>query len=450
MITLKRSEGWVIKLREKIKNSLTAKIFLWVFFILTICSMVIYSIMMNVIPKHYQVIANDKLETNADYLFSELENVSYDDAVSMIYDFCIQNNSTAMLSGGDKSFVFGNIESDSSTILSTESYMTVIQFDEDKTDYVLSITSISDTADEISLIFMKMLPIVLGVIILISFVSAFICSKVIVRPISEMCNVSKKMAELDMTERCKIKSSDEIAVLSSNLNIMAEKLQQAEEQRRNFFAAVSHELKTPLTILKGQLENMILGYGDYKNHEKYLPETMKAAENIEYLVKEILSISKMENMNLEETTEEVSLIELLNQTIKNMQPIAKEKEIEIHQMISQDIFITVNRNLFIKALSNIIGNAVRHSPCGENVYISQNINVNKKNTLIVENTGVLIPEADLQHMFTPFYRTDKSRNKSTGGSGMGLYIVKTILDLHKMGYRIENKENSVVFYLEIN
>ena len=128
------------------------------------------------------------------------------------------------------------------------------------------------------------------------------------------------MTELDMTWRCDTDRKDEIGVLSSSLNTMAarlqstmeeletanqqltkdvKKFQRLEEQHRNFFAAVSHELKTPLTILKGQLENMILGFGDYQNHDKYLPQALKSAEDIEYLVKEILSITKMETMNID-------------------------------------------------------------------------------------------------------------------------------------------------------
>ena len=123
-----------------------------------------------------------------------------------------------------------------------------------------------------------------------------------------------------MTWRCDTDRGDEIGVLSSSLNTMAARLQSTmeelemanqqltkdvkkfkmlEEQHRNFFAAVSHELKTPLTILKGQLENMILGFGDYQNHDKYLPQALKSAEDIEYLVKEILSITKMETMNID-------------------------------------------------------------------------------------------------------------------------------------------------------
>lgn len=228
-----------------------------------------------------------------------------------------------------------------------------------------------------------------------------------------------------------------------------EKFKTLEEQRRNFFAAVSHELKTPLTILKGQIENMILGCGDYRNHDKYLPEALKASENIECLVNEIIAISKMESMDLRDTLRELSLKQSVSDTVCAVLPLARDKDIRIHQNIGADMVLTVNPNLWNKALSNIIGNAVRHSPKGEEVFISVESS-ESLNALVVENTGAFIPEDDIPHLFTPFYRADKSRSKATGGSGLGLYIVKTILDLHGMNYCIKNTERGTAFFLFLN
>lgn len=453
-------------MRKKIRNSLSAKVFLWVFAMLTICSMLIYGIVMAVIPQRYQIASDGQIESNANKLFSDLEKSSYDEAIKKIYNFCIENNTAATMIGEGESLSFGELNADEME-LATANYTSNIKFVGDSKEYTLVLSSVSKTSNEIFNLFIKLIPAILGMIILISALSAFICSKVIVKPILKISYISKRMAELDMTWECEVKSSDEIGVLSSSLNTMAERLQNAmgelenanvmlkadvekmkqlEEQRRNFFAAVSHELKTPLTILKGQLENMILGYGDYKNYEKYLPQALKATENIEYLVMEILSITKMETMDLNSTLKQYSFSPLLSDVIKDIEPLAEEKEIQIHQNIEEEINVRVNKNMFTKALSNVIGNAVRHSPRREEVFITLERNEDKY-TLVVENTGVSIPEDELQYMFTPFHRTDKSRSKATGGSGLGLYIVKTILDLHEMTYKIKNTEKGVAFYL---
>lgn len=456
-------------MQKRIRNSLSIKVFLWVFSALTICSMLIYGIVLTILPKQYQVTSDNRLDTNTEILVSKLQDMRYEDAVNEIYNFCIQNNSTAILSDDNGALSFGEIKAEELTV-ATSSIVTAVTFLDSETEYALVVSSISKTADVILSIMLRFLPIVFAIILLLSSLSAFICSKVIVSPIAKISQISKRMTLLDMTWKCNIESNDEIGVLASSLNTMAsrlnetmeeltnannqltddvEKFKSLEEQRRNFFAAVSHELKTPLTILKGQIENMILGYGDYQNHEKYLPEALKATEDIEYLVREIISISKMESMDLRDTLQNVSLLSTVNETIEILLPIAKDKNIQIHQNITTDISVPVNRNLWNKALSNIIGNAIRHSPCGEEVFVSLQ-SYEQGNTLVVENTGVFISEADLPYMFTPFYRTDKSRSKATGGSGLGLYIVKTILDLHGMRYSIQNTPKGVAFFLYLN
>lgn len=468
-IILKQSEGWDIELRKKIKSSLSVKVFLWVFSALTICSMLIYAIVLTVLPKQYQVTSDKQLDENTAILVSRLQNMRYEEAVNEIYNFCIQNNSAAILSDDSGALSFGEIKTNE-WVVTTSSIAITVTFTDSKTEYALVISSLSQTADIILSLMLRFLPVVLTIILLLSSLSAFICSRVIVGPIATISRISKRMTSLDMTWKCDVETDDEIGVLASSLNTMASRLQvtmeeltnannqltddvekfkSLEEQRRNFFAAVSHELKTPLTILKGQIENMILGYGDYQNHEKYLPEALKVTEDIEHLVKEIIAISKMESMDLKNTLQEVSLNQTVNDTIQDILPIAQDKDIQIHQNIVTDIVLSVNSNLWNKVLSNIIGNAVRHSPCGENVFISVQ-SCENGNILVIKNTGASISEDDLPHMFTPFYRADKSRNRATGGSGLGLYIVKTILDLHGMTYCIKNAEQGVAFYLYLS
>jgi two-component system sensor histidine kinase VanS len=420
------------------------------------------------VPQSYQLTGSKQFETNAGALFSALENKNYEDGTTLITNFCIENNAVAMLGNEKNSVTFGDFDNIGDDLSTAQTYTTDVTFSEDKASYTLSVISLSKTASELFSLLLRFIPLVLTVILLLSALSALICSRVIVAPIAKISQISKRMTELDMTWRCDTDRKDEIGVLSSSLNTMAARLQSTmeeletanqqltkdvkkfkmlEEQHRNFFAAVSHELKTPLTILKGQLENMILGFGDYQNHDKYLPQVLKSAEDIEYLVKEILSITKMETMNIGSSLETLSLADMISKVVTELQPLAAEKDIAILQNIPEDISVSVNRNLFAKALSNIIGNAIRHSKDGAKVYADFDRDTH---ILVVENTGVFLDEDNLENMFTPFYRADKSRSKATGGSGLGLYIVKTILDLHQMGYQIMNTDKGVAFYLKLN
>lgn len=224
-----------------------------------------------------------------------------------------------------------------------------------------------------------------------------------------------------------------------------EHITELSRQRRNFFAAASHELKTPITILKGQIESMIMGIGSYKDTKKVLPETLKEVENMERLVKEILAISKIEMDGMARKTEQFSISAVLVEVTKSLDPLAVERKIAITQNIVPDIFVCGNQSLIEKALHNIVNNAIRHSPIGAEVFI-----VLTEQKLLVRNTNAAIPVEDLSLIFTPFYRVEKSRNKATGGSGLGLYLVATILELHGLPYRIENVENGVEFSIDLN
>ena len=465
-IILKQSEGWGIELQKRMNNSLSIKVFLWVFFALMICSTLIYGIVLTVLPKQYQINADKQLDSNIEMLVSKVRDMSYDEAVKEIYNFCIENNSAAVLNGEGETLHFGEMKSETYTVASS-SIATNVTFSESEKEYTLVISALAQTSDAMLHFMLRFLPVVFSIILLLSALSAFVCSKVIVTPIAKLSEISKRMISLDKEWKCDVKNNDEIGVLASSLNTMATRLYETmqeltnanqqlnndierfkllEEQRRDFFAAISHELKTPLTILKGQIENMILGYGDYQNHEKYLPEALKATEDIEHLVGEIISISKMESIEINGTLQEISLMKTVDDTVHILMPLAQEKEIHIYQNIKKDIRLRVNDSLWRKALSNILGNAVRHSPNGENVYIELQ---EDEKLLVVENTGIYIPEKDLPNMFHPFYRADKSRSKSTGGSGLGLYIVKKILDLHGMKYSISNTESGVAFSIYI-
>ncbi len=133
-------------MRKKIKNSLSVKVFLWVFSALTICSMLIYGIVLTVIPKQYQVTSDKQLDTNTEILVSKLQDMRYDEAVSEIYNFCIQNNSMAKLSDDNGALTFGEIKSEA-LMVATSSIATTVTFSDSKTEYALVVSSLSKTAD---------------------------------------------------------------------------------------------------------------------------------------------------------------------------------------------------------------------------------------------------------------------------------------------------------------
>lgn len=464
----------------KIRNSLSAKVFLWVLAALTFCSLLIYGIVMIIIPRQYTIYSNDKINGNIDQLSCELEDLEAWEAQEKIADFCRKNHACAILKTGTDSISFGDFTS----ISETEDGFTVsmvLQFSDAPVSSFLTIAATKTTSSELNATFLSLLPIIFLVILLVSVISAWLCSRVIVRPILKISHISKRMAQMDMTWRCEEGHSDELGILAQSLNQMSDKLTEAmeqleetnrqlaqangkleqaneqleqangqlrqeiatvnaiEKQRRDFFAAASHELKTPLTILKGQIESMILEIGKYKDVKRILPETLHEVEEMEQLVKEILSIARLEMNGLSKQPEDVNVQECLQTAVEQLMPLAREKHMVVHTNM-QRVTVWGHALWFQKALHNVVSNAIRHSPRECEVEISLT-----PEKLTVINTGVTLPEEEISDLFTPFYRVEKSRNKKTGGSGLGLYLVKTILSLHQLPFSIANGEDCVIF-----
>jgi two-component system sensor histidine kinase VanS len=336
-------------------------------------------------------------------------------------------------------------------------------FKSDDKTYMLATYANTESVGQVTGIFAKIFPFVLLVINVVSILTAYLYSRFLAKPIIDISNVSKKLTALDMSWRCDVSRADEIGVLAVNLNEMAirldlamkelqtvntrllgdfEREREQERRRRDFFSAISHELKTPVTILRGEIEGMILNVGKFKDRDKYLQEAHKTTESIEKLVREIMTLAKSDTISLK--PEAVKLSELVRDCLHKYVGLAQDKHIEIESSLEDSVTVSADQEQMRTVLSNIIGNAVTHSPEGGHVNISVS-GLDGFVELSVENSGVHIPPDELRQIWEPFYRTDKSRSRDTGGSGLGLYIVKTILDLHKFAYRFENTESGMMF-----
>lgn len=451
---------------KKIRSSLSAKVFLWIGGLLILCSILIYAMVMVFLPQSYMVVAKNQVSGEITRLADILSQTEYTDAEEAIESFCRENRAQVVLGDGTSTTSFGSVSEESVDRGEVLTSALEVTFKDSEKVFALNIIAPVSAGHELTTAFLELLPFLMGVILLISAIGAFLCSRVLVRPVLEISRISSRMAERDMTWDCKVNRKDELGVLADSLNTMSHRLDRAmkeleevnhklredmenitrlSKQRRDFFAAASHELKTPITILKGQMESMIWGIGRYKDTETMLPETLKEVENMERLVKEILAISKIEMNGLAENTEWVPITILLENVLESLLPLAQEREILIHKSIREDASVWGNPSLLEKALHNIIGNAIRHSPEGAKVFITLS-----SSQLLVQNTGITVPDEDLPVLFTPFYRVEKSRNKATGGSGLGLYLVKTILELHELEYGIENGENCVNAFIRFN
>lgn len=196
-----------------------------------------------------------------------------------------------------------------------------------------------------------------------------------------------------------------------------------------FFSAVSHELKTPITILKGHLSGMLQGVGEYRNRDYYLQRSQETAEKMEDMVQELLTVSRMETTPF--TVAKTDLAEQLRLQLAELTELFEAKELELVLDIPEHLYAEVNASLMEKVFRNLLTNALRYTPAGEGDQIRLQLRQQEKSIFFdIENTGVHIPEDALPHIFEAFYRVEQSRSRQMGGSGLGLYIVRMALEQH--------------------
>lgn len=284
----------------------------------------------------------------------------------------------------------------------------------------------------------------------------------ITRPIVRLSGISQKLSELDFSWRCRERRTDEIGTLAHNLDELANRLshsmqelqaandtlrkdvereQQLEQAQRDFFSAVSHELKTPITVMKGQLGGMLDGIGVYADRDKYLARSLTVANQMESLVQELLTVSRMERGG-ELSMIPVELTALIRNCLQNYDELFRQKEQEVVADLPPEIWSVGDPALLKKALGNLLSNAALYSPEGIKIWISAR---KKGNNIIlsVENEGAHIAPEQLPHLFEPFFRSDPSRSRQTGGSGLGLYLVQKIAEQHGGSCQIQNTDRGV-------
>ncbi|ACO86333.1 sensor histidine kinase [Clostridium botulinum] len=473
-------------MRNKLKKSIVYKLFLVTTLLLVISSICTYSIIYMLLPNYYHKYKKMTIENQLDSIVDNVPKLDINNIEEYLGQISFNNNANIVVTDEygnviyftnvlQKGLVtipkkedlshFKNIEKTNTRSVYT-SYRK-IKFYNSEEKYNLYLTAPLQPVSEASKVLFLLIPYIGLVVILISVIGGLIYSKVISKPLISMNKVAKEMAKLDFTKKCTVKGEDEIGELSQSLNdlsnnlrISMEELQRANEQllddiakereiekkRREFIATISHELKTPITILKGQIEGMLSNIGIYKDRDKYLKRNLEVLNDMEYMVKETLEISKLESQGFKPRKEQISLSKIVEECIYNISFIAKRKNIFIDKNINEDLFVRGDSKLLKKVVNNIITNAINHSPESEKVYA--NLHEEKDEIVLkVENTGIYIEENELKEIFKPFYRIEKSRNRKSGGSGLGLYIVKMILDAHNGKYSISNNEKGVEFKL---
>ena len=457
--------------RRNIRESLTARIFLLTLLLLLGAGGLTFGLIAWATPITYVSVVGDRLQVQVNELTDRLALTKLADAGPILDVFVRESGAAVSLASPDgESVDTGSLYVSVTTAVQESDSVSTYTYGADGgraqregaghyvttalSDALIAEVTFADRAETYQLLVVppmrlanqavealnRAAPCLALALLAFSLLCAVGYSRYLARPIVRISSIAGRMAELDFQWKCGETRRDEIGALGRSLDEMAERLSAAlaeleeanaalrgdmerarelERQRLAFFSAASHELKTPVTILKGQLSGMLDGVGVYRDREKYLARSLQVAGRMEALVGELLAVSRMESDGA-----------------------SRREAVELSALTAEKL--AQDAELLGRAVENLLSNAALYSPEGAEIRVTAAAR-GAWAVLTVENTGARIPAEALPHLFEAFYRAEPSRSRATGGSGLGLYLVRMIVERHGGTCRIENSADGVRF-----
>ena len=342
-------------------------------------------------------------------------------------------------------------------------------FDDNRTIFIMSmpIASIHESValSNRFMIYVGSAALVLGAVFM------YFAGKRITSPILSLAALSERMSELDFDARYTADSQDEIGVLGRSMNTLSEKLKETigalktannelqqdieekiriDEARRDFIANVSHELKTPIALIQGYAEGLTEGMAeDPESRDYYCEVIMDEAGKMNKMVKQLLTLTALEFGNDKPVIEQFDLTGLIQGVLSSASILLQQKEAEVEFEPSGPVMVWADEFKIEEVITNYLNNAMNHLNGKRKIKIRLEKHENEV-TVFVFNTGNHIPEEDLDKLWTKFYKVDKAHTREYGGSGIGLSIVKAIMDSHHKACGVRNAEEGVEFWFTLD
>lgn len=322
--------------------------------------------------------------------------------------------------------------------------------------YIYAMASLQPVDEAVQMVQDYYIYIIAFVVVLI-FLASFYYSKQIAKPLLKINDTTKKIAHLDFTEQIPITSKDEIGDLSKNINVLSNKLhshigqleqdiekeRKLENTRKEFISGVSHELKTPLSIMKSCISILKDGVAEHKK-EYYFGAMEREVDKMDTLILDMLELAKFESGTYKMKKDPFYIDTVMDDICEHLSVEIEKKELRVHKNIGP-FEVVANQGRIEQVIVNFITNAIRYTQNKEDIIIST-IDEKDRIKVCIENKGTHIEEEQLDKIWDRFYRVDAARQRSQGGTGLGLAISKNILELHDAEYGAENTEDGVLFY----
>ena len=319
----------------------------------------------------------------------------------------------------------------------------------------------------------RFLMYIMLVMALIGCVFVWYFSKRIANPILELATISKRMADLDFQAKYTSGGKNEIGVLGENFNIMSEKLEQTvselksanyelqkdiekkekmETMRTEFIGNVSHELKTPIALIQGYAEGLKEGISDDpESRAFYCDVIMDEAAKMNKMVQNLLTLNQLELGQEEVSFQRFNVVDLIQGVVQSCEILVQQKEADVRLDTSVPVYVWSDEWKVEQVFRNYFSNALNHLENEKVIDIRVSVDEEKGTARIsVFNTGKQIPKEDIDQIWNKFYKVDKAHTREYGGNGIGLSIVKAIMESFRKEYGVINYNNGVAFWFEVD
>lgn len=276
----------------------------------------------------------------------------------------------------------------------------------------------------------------------LSFIVVYAFTEKLTNPLRQMSNATKAYAKGDFSRRVDVKGRDEFADLCQSFNRMASSLAVMESSRRSFVANVSHELKTPMTTIDGFINGMLDGTIPEEKRDEYLKIVSDEVGRLSRLVTSMLNLSKIEAGELELKLSDFDLSNTAVACLLTFEQMIEKKHIEIKGLENlEKTVVHGDSDMLYQVVYNLIDNAVKFTPDGGNIELSITKNNRGEVDFWIKNSGAGIPPEEIGRIFERFYKVDKSRSYDTRSAGLGLYLCKTIIEMHGGNIYVQSVQN---------
>ena len=309
--------------------------------------------------------------------------------------------------------------------------------------YVLAVTETTELM-EMWRSFIGLFLMTSAIIMLVAIVATSFVSMRHAQPIEEMVRATRAYADGDFAVRISTEDlGEEMGELAASFNSMADSLAETERQRRDFIANVSHELKTPMTTIAGYTDGILDGTIPPDREKQYLQIISDESRRLSRLVRRMLDISQIQSVEMK--TVEFDLCESMRLALLSMEQRILQRELDVEADIPEDSVLVLGDNdLITQVIYNLLENATKFASPGSTLYLGLAVR-GEKAEVTVRNAGHTIAPEEIPLLFERFHKSDKSRSVDKDGYGLGLYIVKTILDQHKETIAVTSEDGVTAF-----